>query len=270
MPYSLVFIKVVSVLATIVMCICYFKVNRLMTVLSQELKSKWNLLLYMIYFLTAIYFFITIIILYSEDITVVFHIFPWILLLGAAFIYVFSDALLEMREEGKTVIHLVTPTHGKVIQKTKTKEIKAGTTYIVEEEKKQRSFKLFADLIDRNMKGLCITRSNPQEIREKYLPMTVPILWLTEVKSEQSIAPSLEEIAHKIQEFITKNEGQTVIFFDGVEYLSQTASFNLVLQLIDRLKDVIAVSKGRLIISLNPITFSEKELSLLEKNAELV
>lgn len=270
MALSTFFIKAVSVIATGIMFVCYFKISRLMNILSRDLKAKWQLLLYIIYVLTAIYLFITLVVIYANDVSILFHIFPWILLLGAAFIYVFSDTLLEMRQEGKTVIHLATAGGTDTSRRPTVRELAAGTTLIVEEEKRHRSLTLFSELLKKGMKGLCITRTNPQNIRENYLTIDVPILWLTEVKSEQSIAPSLEEIAHRIQEFIGKTEGDTVVYFDGIEYLAQSASFNLVLQLVDRLKDVIAVADSRLIISLNPITFTEKELSLLERSADVV
>jgi len=58
-----------------------------------------------------------------------------------------------------------------------------GTTYVIEEEKPQKSLELFSELVSHGMEGLCISRYNPETLDERYNVPVKTVVWLTQ-KSE--------------------------------------------------------------------------------------
>ncbi len=150
-------------------------------------------------------------------------------------------------------------------------KLKKGGIYLKKEETPEGGFEFFVDLLMRGLHGLCLTRINPSKVREKYGIKKTPIAWLTELQNtdELTISPQLELLLHTATDFIDKS-GNSVIFFDGLDYLIYHNSFRRVLHFLHRLRDEIAVSDSRLIISINPSTIGEKELKLLEHEADII
>ena len=58
-----------------------------------------------------------------------------------------------------------------------------GTTYIIAEEKPQKTLELFSELVRHGMEGLCLSRYNPETLRERYNVPEDTVIWLTQ-KSE--------------------------------------------------------------------------------------
>ena len=58
-----------------------------------------------------------------------------------------------------------------------------GTTYIIAEEKPQKSLELFSELVRHGMDGLCLSRYNPETLSERYNVPADTVIWLTQ-KSE--------------------------------------------------------------------------------------
>jgi|GEM_PF-2685981 len=152
-----------------------------------------------------------------------------------------------------------------------TYKLKKGHVYLKKEERPDGSFELFVDLLMRGLHGLCITRTKPERIRKKYKIEKTPIAWLTEMQTteELAISPQLERLLHMITDFIDKS-GDSVILLDGFGYLVHHNNFRRVLHFLHRLRDKIAMSNSRLIITISPSTIGEKELKLLELEADIV
>ncbi len=147
-----------------------------------------------------------------------------------------------------------------------------GVTYLVEEEKPEKSFNMFVDQVNHGVRGLCITRTNPDQIRLKYNLTKTTVLWLTDITTSRTdtVKPLLEDVSIVVHEFIGKG-GDAVILLDGLEYLvSKNEDFNQVLQLIDRLKDSIAVHHSKMILPVSPATLGERDRALLERETEQV
>ncbi|MFQ5891878.1 MAG: DUF835 domain-containing protein, partial [Candidatus Methanofastidiosia archaeon] len=82
---------------------------------------------------------------------------------------------------------------------------------------------------------------------------------------EESIdSQDLSKMNHIIGEFLKKAE-DSVVLLEGIEYLITENDFERVLKNLHTLKDYVVLSNSRLIVSLNPNTLSERELSLLER-----
>ncbi len=149
-------------------------------------------------------------------------------------------------------------------------KLKRGHIYLKKEESPEGSFDMFVDAISKGSHGLCITRRTPERIREKYKLKKTPIVWLTEMHTPTGlvISPQLERVLHLVGDFIDKSDN-SVIVLDGIGYLIHHNNFRRVLQFFHRLRDKIAISNSRLIIPLSPLTIEERELKLLEREADI-
>ena len=152
------------------------------------------------------------------------------------------------------------------------KEVKVlpGHCYLIEEEKPTYSNVLLKRMIEEGYRGLVMTRMNPGRIRDEFEEQP-EIFWLTDRESaqEKTIPPSLEMIIHKIQEFIAAGK-KGMIVLDGLQYLVSNTSFDSVLRLLRSLIDEISESDCILAVSLSPETLKEQEVSIVEREMEVL
>lgn len=149
-------------------------------------------------------------------------------------------------------------------------EIRPGHSYLIEEDRPVQSNLLFAQKLKEGYRGLEITRTNPSQVREEY-GISGEIIWLTdkESKNERTIPPSLEIIMHTIEEFL-KEGGKGILLIDGLQYLISNTSFDGVLRFLRRLIDEFSESDSIMIISVSPGTLNPQELSILEREFEVL
>lgn len=152
------------------------------------------------------------------------------------------------------------------------KEVKVtpGHCYLIEEERPVYSNVLLSRKMAEGFRGLVITRMNPRRIRDDFQEQP-EILWLTDRESsqEKTIPPSLEMIVHTIQEFIgTPGEGMVVL--DGIQYLTSNTNFESVLRFLRSVIDEISESKCILALSVSPETMKPQEMSILEREMEVL
>lgn len=152
------------------------------------------------------------------------------------------------------------------------KDVKAvpGHCYLIEEERPMYSNVLLSRKMDEGMSGLVITRMNPKRIRDEF-KAPPEILWLTDKESsqEKTVPPSLEMLIHVIQEFISQEENSMIVL-DGIQYLVSSTNFEAVLRFLRSLIDEISESKAILAISLSPETMKPQEVSILEREMEVL
>lgn len=152
------------------------------------------------------------------------------------------------------------------------KEVKAlpGHCYLVEEERPMYSNVLLARKMDEGFRGLVITRMNPKRLRDEF-KVEPEILWLTDKESsqEKTVAPTLEMIIHVIQEFMSDSE-PGIIVLDGIQYLISNTSFEAFMRFLRSLTDEVSESDDILAISLSPETLKPQELSILEREMEVL
>src|SRR5881409_512425 len=157
------------------------------------------------------------------------------------------------------------------ISATATHELTPGRSYLVEEERPARAFRLLTDFLGGGGSGLVITRTNPKRVRQAHDLPTERVLWLTdrEGSAEETIAPALERIVYEIEAFMGK-QTRGAILLDGIEYLVSNRSFDAVLMFVRRLLDAISESRYAFIISVGPATLKEQELKTLEREMEVI
>lgn len=101
----------------------------------------------------------------------------------------------------------VKPEVEKRLKSKKRYRLKPGYSYLVEEPKSEKAFDIFVDAVMHGIRGLCITRTRPDWIREKYELIKTPVLWMTQIKADSSetVDPTeLEQLLDLIEKFVTK------------------------------------------------------------------
>ncbi len=150
-----------------------------------------------------------------------------------------------------------------------TAPLERSHIYLVKEERHQRSLDMFISGLREDRPGLCVTRTFPDKIREKYDVGDSTVLWLSNIGKDQSIRPKdLEKLNLSLEKFVTDTGG--VVVLDGLEYLITNNNFIVVLRLLQSLRDVVAVNNSTLIMNVNPATLDANQLTLLEREADSV
>ncbi|NIP36539.1 MAG: hypothetical protein GWN18_16395, partial [Thermoplasmata archaeon] len=74
--------------------------------------------------------------------------------------------------------------------------LRSGDSYLIEEtfHDKGRTYDVYLDLLDRGFTGMCITRTEPTKLRQRYLlPQDTDVYWLTQDRKEEyDIRPAPE------------------------------------------------------------------------------
>jgi len=150
-----------------------------------------------------------------------------------------------------------------------TIELREGYSYLIEEPKADTCFRIFIYKIPRDFTRLCISRTNPKQLKDKYNLDDVSLFWLTDrmSDSEQTISPSLESLMFEVEDFMDKNE-KSAMLLDGIEYLISNNNFNSVLSFIRRVIDKTSETNTILLLSLSPFTIDDKEIKILEAEME--
>jgi uncharacterized Zn finger protein (UPF0148 family) len=147
-------------------------------------------------------------------------------------------------------------------------ELERSFTYLIKEEKSERSYHLFEKTLAKGMRGFCVTRNYPLKIKNKFNLGETPILWLSNVGKENSIRPKdLEKLSVSLEQFLSSEEGG-IILLDGLEYLITNNNFLTMLRLVQSLRDQVAINHSILLLAMNPSTLDAHELNLLEKEVD--
>ena len=147
-------------------------------------------------------------------------------------------------------------------------ELQRGLAYLFAGPSADASYAAFNELLAGGARGLCLTRHNPDIIRERY-GLKCPVIWLarTDRASEnyQNVHPEHILKIHTIVTVFLRIEGDSVIILDGLEYLVMNNDFTSVLKLLSLINEHIALTRARLLIPINPSALEPKELGLLER-----
>ncbi len=149
-------------------------------------------------------------------------------------------------------------------------DIPQGKSFIIYETKYKKSFEIFKDLVTHNIPGLAITRSPPEPIKKAYGLEKTPFIWLSKIEGPNTISPIyLNSLMNLITDFISKGT-DSIVILEGLEYLVAQNNYENVLKFIQALKDFVLVQNSRLIVPLNKDAFTQKELTQLEKELEVL
>lgn len=144
-------------------------------------------------------------------------------------------------------------------------KVENGNIYLVKNKEIDKAVEVFLELLDIGYKGIVITRSHPEKIREKVKDNT-GVIWITEEESPgRALPPKIYAIDREIRDFIARDK---VVLLDRLDYLIAKLGFEKVLKLVQNLNELFYIQKGVLILSIDPDTLPPPQLSLLEKETQ--
>ena len=157
-------------------------------------------------------------------------------------------------------------------------ELIPGWSYVVREERPDRSFSLFSELLSGGSSGLCISRTHPDVLKQKYA-FDADSIWLTKTEDSHGskkegpleyVSPNnLARLASVIKEFLAENEHGAVII-EGLEYLNTQNDFKSVLKFVQLMNEQVVLDKGFLLIPVDRSTMDPREFSLVEREMSQV
>ena len=150
-------------------------------------------------------------------------------------------------------------------------KMERGSCYMIEEEKPDKSYKIFTQIASKGAVGLCITREFPDKIKKKYgITDNTDMLWLSNSEAENAFKPvELGKLLYKIEKFLEAHSN-SIILFSGLEYLITQNNYSSVLKLIQLLNEQIAMRNSLLIMPVSPSALDKKEFSLIEREVEVL
>jgi len=138
---------------------------------------------------------------------------------------------------------------------------------LVKERQPTLSFEIFEEMLRGGVPGLLITRIHPDRIRHDRGLTDVRMIWLSHTPGEDYHEPTATGTLVKvIQKFIEDNNGEGVILLDGLEYLMINNGFVPILFFVEQLNELMTLSRGILLLPVDPRALDLRELALLERN----
>ncbi|MGC8913003.1 MAG: DUF835 domain-containing protein [Thermoplasmata archaeon] len=138
-----------------------------------------------------------------------------------------------------------------------------GYNYLVMDNSSTTYFLLRAMCTQRP--GLCVTGKPPPSVRTRFKIEKLPILWVTEVETEEQSANPERldfEITQSIINFMRENPGSTV-FIDDIEYLTIKCGFDAVTNFLKDIADVASATASTFIVQVRPSFLEEEQKKLL-------
>ena len=164
------------------------------------------------------------------------------------------------------VLDVLKPSRLQETEALRKYNLEGGYSYLIKEEIPDQAFDIFVDSVKHAVPCLCVSREYPEKVKDKHEVKTVPFLWLSmdQEKTYSRDPSNLALLYSDIKTFISDNKGCMVLLL-GLEYLVSQNGFPKVLKLIQHINDKVAVTDSILVLSVSPMTMTEQDLKMLEK-----
>lgn len=151
--------------------------------------------------------------------------------------------------------------------------IDTGLNYLIYEERTDKTFKIFDEVVKSGVPGLCITTMYPKKLKKLYgLSDDAKIYWLSDSSNEpDTLVPTrLDfEITRVINKFIKENE-ESILLLDGFAYLTLENEYDKVRKFIKRTNDLASVNGGTILVVINPNSFNKETVTTLSRDFDMV
>jgi hypothetical protein len=151
-------------------------------------------------------------------------------------------------------------------------DVRTGEAFIVSDPEDAYAFRMFRELAKRRQ-ALCISRKFPEKLKETYRVEANPRLavkWLSKSPGDSVIGPAdLDLIRNTLTTFLAGGKDRVAIL-DGMEYLLIYHDFNAVAQMLGEVADATAISKGTVLVPINPLAFSQDRLAAISRQIQVL
>ena len=145
-----------------------------------------------------------------------------------------------------------------------------GYCYLVKEDKAEKSFRAYAELVAEGYEGLCIARQYPDDIREQYDLGAIPVYWLTRSGTESThLSVNLSRLSSFIKKFLDDSE-KPVLMLEGIEYLIIQNDFTSVLKFVQLVVEYIRMKRACFIVPINPDVLETRDLTQFERELTVI
>jgi len=145
-----------------------------------------------------------------------------------------------------------------------------GRTYLVTEDRLGRTIHIAQEFLDTGRKVLCVSRLHPDLLADQWGGKPVNSIWLSERPGPENVPPEqLQRLQQKIALFAKENKNSVVVM-DGIEYLSLFNDFQRLQIFVEQLNDVMMDADSILLIALDPRLFDLRSTARLRRFAEVV
>jgi predicted hydrocarbon binding protein len=177
-----------------------------------------------------------------------------------------SEGYLACVLQAYEVVDDLRPSNKEELETVRKYSLDTGYSYLIKEEIPDQAFDIFVDAAKHGVPCLCVTREYPEKVKERYSMKGIPFLWLSmDQEKPYSREPSNRALLYSdMKTFISENVS-CVVLLSGIEYLISQNGFQKVLKLLQHLNDKVAVTDSTLLVPISPLTVSEPELKMLEK-----
>ena len=145
------------------------------------------------------------------------------------------------------------------------KKLQSGKIYFFEEEKPAEAYQLVKEAEKYGFTSLCISKLNPNKVKEKYDVEKDSILWLTFEKGERTISPKDTDKLNKTVLNFAQGIRPGIVLLDCLDQVKFANGFQKSLAVLKNLSDLCGKNDSLLLISVNPEMFEKQELQAIEK-----
>jgi hypothetical protein len=154
-------------------------------------------------------------------------------------------------------------------------KVVAGATYIIKDKRLDQPMILMKAQLKKGASGLCIVRTPPDHLHEKY-DLDCRMIWLTKMEGVRNggasgleyVSPTdTPAITTLIKSFLSENK-KAIVLLEGLEYLINQNDFKTVLKFLSGIKDQVFLSKGILLVPFDPVVLDPKDLKALERESD--
>jgi hypothetical protein len=160
-----------------------------------------------------------------------------------------------------TVLGALVPVAEKTLPGKPEFKFEAGGCYMVREG----AYDIFRDQLSHGMLGVCMSKLEPERIRERYEFRHTPIVWFTFREAEDTLSPrDLEGAKQVFSEVLDEDKGG-IILVDCFDVFKTANGFERAVKFLREMKKRVARSRWSVLFSVNPRLFTGKQLGVLER-----
>lgn len=147
-------------------------------------------------------------------------------------------------------------------QEEKSPTLEPGEAYLITQGQ-ARALKVFDEELKKGSRGLCISRTHPNKLKETMDLKSASLVWLSK-EEEGGEGSLLQSLSVRISKFVYgKTKG--IVLLDGLEYLVLQNDFPKVLKFLQRVKDMLAAKGAKLLLPVDLHALVESQRAMLTR-----
>lgn len=141
-----------------------------------------------------------------------------------------------------------------------------GNCYLVRGKLADTTYRVFKDVMDQGIPGLCVSRLYPDRVRSRYNLEGASVWWISHSPGEDRYDPSsIGTLSAAMEAFIESHPEGSVILLDGVEFIMNNLGFAKALFFVERLHEYVMQRRAIVLIPVDPGCFEPTEYARLER-----